>query len=69
MEEKTRQSMWKLRMTWGDVLPNNVLYGLDSSVRMLDPAWPLTATEPTVESPPASIHVNPRFLKVRGSKP
>ena len=59
-------------------------YSLDTQVRKIDPAWPVTAkkpeagppvvqpvTEPSADEPqtPTSIHVNPRFLvKVRTSK-
>ncbi|KAL4230869.1 hypothetical protein ACF0H5_011243 [Mactra antiquata] len=58
--EKTRASMYKLRQTWTDVLPNTVLYRIDVRIKnFLDPAWPITAKEPEK----ASIHVNPKFLQ------
>lgn len=62
MDEKTRQSLYKLRQTWNDIFPERKLYALDLKVNQIDPAWPITA------SPPAdgigNIHVNPKFLKV-----
>ena len=74
--------MYKLRVTWSagkpPIFPNDLLYSLDTEVRKIDPAWPVTAkkpevippaTVPPVKAPPAdepqtptSIHVNPRFL-------
>ena len=80
--------MYKLRGTWSagkpPIFPNDLLYSLDTQVRKIDPAWPVTAKKPElasplvqpIQGPPTdepqtltSIHVNPRFLvKVRRSK-
>lgn len=52
--------MFKLRQTWTNILPNATLYRIDKKIKsLLDPAWPITATEPEQ----TSIHVNPRFLQ------
>lgn len=52
--------MFKLRQTWSTMLPNATLYRIDKKIKsLLDPAWPITATEPEQ----TSIHVNPRFLQ------
>lgn len=66
MEERTRQSMFKLRQTWNELLNARKLYALDVRVNQIDPAWPVApAPEPRRETPksPTSIHVNPRFLQ------
>lgn len=60
VDEKTRQSMYKLRQTWPDIIPNKQLYLLDRKVQLIDPAWPITAKPPEH----GVIHVNPKFLKV-----
>lgn len=60
VDEKTRQSMFKLRQTWNDIFPNKKMYAIDVRVNLIDPAWPVTAVAP--EQGQGSIHVNPRFL-------
>lgn len=51
--------MFKLRQTWTDVLPNKVLYNLDMHIKILDPAWPVTAKQVTGKK----IFFNPKFLE------
>ncbi|KAL5012400.1 hypothetical protein ScPMuIL_010951 [Solemya velum] len=74
VDEKTRQSMYKLRQTWSRLFPGDRLYALDIQIGTIDPAWPVTAPKPeptAVAAATASatatavgnIHVNPRFLK------
>ncbi len=63
VDEKTRQSMYKLRQTWTALFPNSKMYALDIRVNQIDPAWPVTAKPP--ETGIASIHVNPKFLLKR----
>ncbi|XP_064215104.1 pre-mRNA cleavage complex 2 protein Pcf11 isoform X1 [Tribolium castaneum] len=58
VDEETRAEMFKLRQTWNNVFPQMKLYAIDVQIRMLDPAWPVTA-QPTSNS----IHFNPKFLK------
>lgn len=58
VDEKTRQSLFKLRQTWKDIFPNKRLYAIDVRVNMMDPAWPITAQAPEQ----GNIHVNPKFL-------
>ncbi|KAK0076830.1 hypothetical protein PV325_004802, partial [Microctonus aethiopoides] len=67
VNEKTRVSMWKLRQTWDDVFPSKKLFSLDVRVKGIDPAWPITASSPTMSS--GSIHLNPRFLSMSQSSP
>ncbi|XP_011308584.1 uncharacterized protein [Fopius arisanus] len=62
VDEVTRASMWKLRQTWSNVFPATKLYSLDIRVQSIDPAWPITASPPTISS--GSIHLNPRFLSM-----
>ncbi|XP_022086204.1 uncharacterized protein LOC110976864 isoform X1 [Acanthaster planci] len=62
VDEKTRQSLFKLRMTWASYFTHTKLYALDLKVKELDPAWPIVA-DPTTTSHPAAIHVNPKFIK------
>ncbi|CAH1802866.1 unnamed protein product, partial [Owenia fusiformis] len=64
VDEKTRQSMFKLRQTWSTLFPGHKLYAIDVRVSGIDPAWPITAKAP--ES--GSIHVNPKFLKNKQEK-
>ncbi|KAK0064840.1 zinc finger CCCH domain-containing protein 13-like isoform X2 [Biomphalaria pfeifferi] len=59
VDEKTRTSLYKLRQTWVDIIPNKQLYILDRKVQLIDPAWPITAKAPET----GVIHVNPKFLK------
>ena len=61
VDEKTRQSMFKLRQTWSEIFNSKKLYALDIRVNQIDPAWPITAP-PQIDPTPASIHVNPKFL-------
>ncbi|KAJ8297737.1 hypothetical protein KUTeg_024268 [Tegillarca granosa] len=61
VDEKTRQALFKLRQTWGDMFQNRKLYAIDVRVNLLDPAWPITAQAPTE----GSIHVNPLFLQAK----
>lgn len=49
--------MFKLRQTWTDILPNKILYNLDLSVKKIDPAWPVTAKNPSKK-----ILVTPKFI-------
>lgn len=49
--------MFKLRQTWTDILPNKILYNLDISVAKVDPAWPITAKNPSKK-----ILINPKFI-------
>jgi pre-mRNA cleavage complex 2 protein Pcf11 len=67
VDEKTRQSLFKLRQTWSNIFPTRKLYAIDVRVNTIDPAWPITATAP--ESPVSSIHVNPKFINKVGAIP
>lgn len=58
MNEKVREKMFNLRMTWNDVFPPTKLYALDVKVNLMDNNWPITA-----KIVPKSVHVNPNFLK------
>lgn len=58
-DEKTRQSLYKLRQTWNDLFPSHKLYALDVKVKRIDPAWPITAQ---LNASSSNIHVNPKFL-------
>ncbi|XP_033103764.1 pre-mRNA cleavage complex 2 protein Pcf11-like [Anneissia japonica] len=62
VDEKTRESMFKLRSTWNGLYPDVILHGLDKRVKGIDPAWPIITPPPTSPVPPA-IHVNPKFIK------
>ncbi|XP_064636010.1 uncharacterized protein LOC135493085 [Lineus longissimus] len=66
VDEKTRQSLFKLRQTWSTIFPTRKLYAIDVRVNTIDPAWPITAAAP--ESPVASIHVNPKFINKEKEK-
>ena len=59
VDENTRSSLYKLRQTWVEILPNKQLYNLDMEVKKIDSNWPITAKPPS-----QNIHVNPKFLKV-----
>lgn len=63
VDEETRAEMFKLRQTWNNIFPQMKLYAIDVQIRMLDPAWPVTA-QPTSNS----IHLNPKFLKTTKSE-
>ena len=43
-DEKIRSRLWKLRQCWNGVFEQVVLYHLDVSVQLLDPAWPLSSS-------------------------
>ncbi|XP_044747755.1 uncharacterized protein LOC123308987 isoform X2 [Coccinella septempunctata] len=58
VDEKTRAEMFKLRQTWNEVFSPKKLYAIDVQIRVLDPAWPVTAPVPK-----NCIHLNPKFLK------
>lgn len=58
VDEKTRAEMFRLRQTWNDIMSSKKLYALDVQIHVLDPAWPVTAPQPT-----GSIYFNPKFLK------
>lgn len=58
-DERTRAEMFKLRQTWNEVFSAKKLYAIDIQIKMLDPAWPVTAQLPVS----SSIHLNPKFLK------
>ncbi|XP_067628400.1 pre-mRNA cleavage complex 2 protein Pcf11 isoform X2 [Eurosta solidaginis] len=62
VNEKIRERMYALRLTWNEVFPTQKLYALDVKVKRIDNNWPITAkqTQP-------SIHVNPNFLKSVGN--
>ncbi|KAH9496037.1 hypothetical protein Btru_014990 [Bulinus truncatus] len=64
VDEKTRTSLYKLRQTWVEIIPNKQLYILDRKVQLIDPAWPITAKPPEH----GNIHVNPKFLKPNKEK-
>lgn len=59
MDEKTRQSMYKVRQTWTEIFKNRKLYAIDVRVNHMDPAWPITAVAETDKS---NIFVNPKFI-------
>ncbi|CAN8006400.1 unnamed protein product [Ixodes hexagonus] len=63
-DEKMRMQLFKLRQTWAEIFPNKKLYGLDTRVRSLDPAWPIMAKEPQQTT---TIHVNPKFLEAKAN--
>ncbi|KAK9497364.1 hypothetical protein O3M35_004697 [Rhynocoris fuscipes] len=56
VDERVRSQMFKLRLTWNDIFPQNKLLALDVRVNAIDPAWPITARS-------GRIHVNPKFLQ------
>ncbi|XP_039957053.1 uncharacterized protein LOC120772477 isoform X1 [Bactrocera tryoni] len=58
VNEKIRERMYALRLTWNEVFPSQKLYALDVKVKRIDNNWPITAKQV-----PQSIHVNPNFLK------
>ncbi|XP_067852864.1 pre-mRNA cleavage complex 2 protein Pcf11-like isoform X2 [Heptranchias perlo] len=60
VDESTRKSLFKLRSTWDDIFPLKKLYALDVRVNTIDPAWPIKALPPNINT--SSIHVNPKFL-------
>ncbi|KAM7300430.1 pre-mRNA cleavage complex 2 protein Pcf11 isoform X4 [Ixodes scapularis] len=61
-DEKMRMQLFKLRQTWAEIFPNKKLFGLDTRVKALDPAWPVMAKEPQQST---TIHVNPKFLEAK----
>lgn len=48
VDEQDRKAMYKLRQTWNDVFPNRILYEIDLSIKRIDPAWPVTAVQPSL---------------------
>ncbi|XP_011188531.1 uncharacterized protein LOC105215984 isoform X1 [Zeugodacus cucurbitae] len=58
VNEKIRERMYALRLTWNEVFPSQKLFALDVKVKRIDNNWPITAKQV-----PPSIHVNPNFLK------
>ncbi|XP_004517564.1 uncharacterized protein LOC101455197 isoform X2 [Ceratitis capitata] len=58
VNEKVRERMYALRLTWNEVFPAQKLYALDVKVKRIDNNWPITAKQAQ-----PSIHVNPNFLK------
>jgi pre-mRNA cleavage complex 2 protein Pcf11 len=60
VNEKVREKMFNLRMTWNEVFPQTKLYALDVKVNVMDNNWPITA-----KIVPKSVHVNPNFLKTQ----
>ncbi|XP_036334339.1 uncharacterized protein LOC118744970 isoform X1 [Rhagoletis pomonella] len=58
VNEKVRERMYALRLTWNEVFPSQKLYALDVKVKRIDNNWPITAKQAQ-----PSIHVNPNFLK------
>jgi pre-mRNA cleavage complex 2 protein Pcf11 len=58
VNEKVREKMFNLRITWNEVFPQTKLYALDVKVNVMDNNWPITA-----KVIPKSVHVNPNFLK------
>ncbi|CDW58143.1 Polyadenylation and cleavage factor 11 [Trichuris trichiura] len=68
VDEKTRQSLFKLRQTWLDIFPASRLYRIDIKVHEIDPAWPLQ--EPSqlraaqnTNAIVKNVHFNPRFIE------
>ncbi|XP_054736498.1 uncharacterized protein LOC129243479 isoform X1 [Anastrepha obliqua] len=62
VNEKIRERMYALRLTWNEVFPSQKLYALDVKVKRIDNNWPITAKQAQ-----PSIHVNPNFLKSVGN--
>ncbi|XP_063228408.1 serine/arginine repetitive matrix protein 2-like isoform X2 [Bacillus rossius redtenbacheri] len=60
VDERVRENMFKLRMTWNEVFPAKKLYALDVRVSSMDPAWPVMP--PPVSAP--IIHINRKFLNM-----
>ncbi|KAI0982053.1 hypothetical protein GJ496_007665 [Pomphorhynchus laevis] len=58
LDDRNRQALHKLRMTWIDVFSNRKLYAIDVAINKLDSGWPIVA------SPEMSIHVNPNFMEL-----
>ena len=61
--------LYKLRLTWGDkyhVFTDQKLYQLDSKIKTIDPAWPVSAPKERSNNQTPKILVNPAFVgKVR----
>ena len=51
--------MYELRQTWNEVFPKSRLFHLDSLVREVDPAWPITSQQTVSQT--HTIHLNPKF--------
>ncbi|CAO1421893.1 unnamed protein product [Diamesa hyperborea] len=63
VNEKVREKMFNLRLTWNEVFPLTKLYALDVKVKGMDGNWPITAELGKI---PPAIHVNPHFIKNKG---
>ncbi|KFD66086.1 hypothetical protein M514_00765 [Trichuris suis] len=68
VDEKTRQSLFKLRQTWLDIFPASRLYRIDIKVHEIDPAWPLQEpsqlrTAQNTNAVLKNVHFNPRFME------
>ncbi|NXD67501.1 PCF11 protein, partial [Eolophus roseicapillus] len=61
VDENTRKSLFKLRSTWDDIFPLKKLYALDVRVNSLDPAWPIKALSPNMNT--SSIRANLKAFK------
>ena len=63
--------LYKLRLTWGDkyhVFTDQKLYQLDSKIKTIDPAWPVSAPKERSNNQTPKILVNPAFVgKVRAA--
>ncbi|XP_076041386.1 uncharacterized protein LOC143025504 isoform X2 [Oratosquilla oratoria] len=64
VDERTRKKLYELRLTWSEVFPKSRLYYLDVKTQVLDPAWPITAPQPT-----SNIHINPTKIRTKKSAP
>ena len=66
---QVRAMLYKLRLTWGDkyhVFTDQKLYQLDSKIKTIDPAWPVSAPKERSNNQTPKILVNPAFVgKVR----
>ncbi|ESN95586.1 hypothetical protein HELRODRAFT_114712 [Helobdella robusta] len=51
VDEKTRAALYKLRLTWVNLFPNETLLSLDIAIKSIDPAWPITARQPGDPAP------------------
>uniref|UniRef100_A0A915D024 CID domain-containing protein n=1 Tax=Ditylenchus dipsaci TaxID=166011 RepID=A0A915D024_9BILA len=54
-EPAKRAALYKLRLTWNDILPRNRLYAIDTKINAIDKNWPiasLTAALASTRPPP-----------------
>ena len=69
---QVRAMLYKLRLTWGDkyhVFTDQKLYQLDSKIKTIDPAWPVSAPKERSNNQTPKILVNPAFVgKVRTNR-